>query len=44
MICEDCREKTYIIYITKDHRRLCSDCRDKDREYQENFVGREEQD
>ena len=31
MICDKCGEKTYIIFITRNHRKLCDNCKEKER-------------
>ena len=29
MICDKCGKKTYVIFITRNHEKLCDDCYDK---------------
>lgn len=29
MICDKCKNKTFIIYITREHEKICDKCKDK---------------
>ena len=47
MICEECRVDSYIIYIDRDHKKLCDKCFHKDNDpdsYEKIFVLSERED
>lgn len=43
MDCEKCGKQTFVIYINKEHYKLCGDCYDKEQSHKEKGSGKFEE-